>query len=107
MRVAALLALSGAAACARDTGVEPGPMELYAARLQAGCDAGDRTACQQMAYTAGLPQLERCQRWRDRRKMAYATRGRGEDGAPGGEVRAVGTGARLRGRRTALDSISD
>ena len=73
MRAAALSALMGAAACARDTVVEPGPMERYAARLQAGCEAGGRTARQQMACTAGLPQLERCQRWHDRRKMAYAT----------------------------------
>lgn len=70
MRTAALLAFLGVAACERLARVEPGPMERYAARLQAGCAAGDQTACQQAAYTGGLTELERCQRWHERRNIA-------------------------------------
>lgn len=68
--IAALLSLGG---CVSNTG--PGPMEQYAARLQAGCSAGDRAACQQMTYTGGLAQEERCQRYREIRSTAFATGG--------------------------------
>lgn len=63
--------LSGSTACVNNTG--PGPMEQHATRLQTGCSAGDQAACQQLAYTGGLAQEERCQRYREIRRTAFAS----------------------------------